>query len=129
MARVVDLLYYPVKGCAAVSTQAATVLLAGLAHDRSFMVVSEKGVSRTQRRDPQLALIAPEVSADGRCLTLQAAGYGSVPVDVDTTGLRQDVGLLAPGIKASTRGLRPPSGSRTSLVQKSQLVRAGAQGM
>ena len=59
MVKVVELTYYPVKGCAGVPASEAMVTAAGLAHDRAFMVVGEDGRFRTQRRDPRLALILP----------------------------------------------------------------------
>ena len=58
----VDALHtYPIKGCAGTSLTAAVLTPAGVAHDRSFMVVDEHGTARTQRRDPRLATIRPEV--------------------------------------------------------------------
>ncbi|MBR8639056.1 MOSC N-terminal beta barrel domain-containing protein [Streptomyces tuirus] len=83
--------YYPIKGCAGTSAREALLTPAGLAHDRSFMVVSEEGVYRTQRRDPALALIRPDISADGGQLTLHAPGFEALHIDVDTAGVRQRV--------------------------------------
>ena len=94
MARVVELTYYPVKGCAGTSVHEATLTPAGLAHDRDFMVVSEEGVARTQRRDPRLASIHPEIGLDGRRVTLRAPGIDAVSVDVDTSRARRDVRLF-----------------------------------
>ncbi|MFD9905037.1 MOSC domain-containing protein [Streptomyces sp. NPDC059063] len=94
MAGVVEVTYYPVKGCAGTSADEAMVTPAGLAHDRSFMVVSEEGVYRTQRRDPRLAVIRPDITADGRRLTLRAPGCDAVDIDVDTTGERRPVDLF-----------------------------------
>ncbi|WIY76814.1 MOSC domain-containing protein [Streptomyces anulatus] len=76
MATVVDLLTYPVKGCAGAPVDGSYLTPAGLAHDRSFMVVSVDGVYRTQRRDPRLALVRPTISADGGRLTLASAEPG-----------------------------------------------------
>ncbi|MEV5853738.1 MOSC N-terminal beta barrel domain-containing protein [Streptomyces anulatus] len=77
MATVVDLFTYPVKGCAGTPLDSTHLTPAGLAHDRSFMVVSTDGVYRTQRRDPRLALVRPTISADGGRLTLASAERGS----------------------------------------------------
>lgn len=44
MANVVNLIFYPVKGCAGTSMSDALLTPAGLAHDRSFMVISEDGI-------------------------------------------------------------------------------------
>ncbi|MEV1045172.1 MOSC N-terminal beta barrel domain-containing protein [Streptomyces sp. NPDC049916] len=104
MATVVDLITYPVKGCAGTSLDAAFLTPAGLAYDRAFMVVGVDGVFRTQRRDPRLALVRPTVSADGSRLTLEPVGPvglggpaevpGAVHVDVTTSAPRRDVELF-----------------------------------
>ncbi len=98
MATVVDLLTYPVKGCAGTPVDGSYLTPAGLAHDRSFMVVSADGVYRTQRRDPRLALVRPTISADGSRLALASAepggGDGMVHVDVTTSAPRRDVDLF-----------------------------------
>ncbi|MCL7425692.1 MOSC domain-containing protein [Streptomyces sp. YS415] len=65
MAEVLELVRYPVKGCAGTSVGDTLLTPAGLAHDRSFMVIGEDGVYRTQRRHPRLALIRPALAADG----------------------------------------------------------------
>ncbi|MVO89360.1 MOSC domain-containing protein [Streptomyces sp. p1417] len=78
MAVVAGLSYYPVKGCAGTAASEAALTPAGLAHDRSFMVVSEEGGYRTQRRDPRLALIRPEITRDGSRLTLRTEPHGHV---------------------------------------------------
>ncbi|HEV2640725.1 MAG TPA: MOSC N-terminal beta barrel domain-containing protein [Actinocrinis sp.] len=74
MASVLELITYPVKGCAGTSVAATTLTDAGLAHDRTFMVLDESGEARTQRRNPRLALVKSEVGEDGDRLTLTAPG-------------------------------------------------------
>jgi uncharacterized protein YcbX len=94
MAIVSELITYPVKGCAGVPTADAALTWAGLAHDRSFMVISPDGTFRSQRRDPGLVLIHPEVGADGTLLTLRATGASELSIDVDSTGPRRDVTMF-----------------------------------
>ncbi|MBV6698967.1 MOSC domain-containing protein [Kitasatospora aureofaciens] len=94
MAAVVELRYYPIKGCAGISAERAELAPAGLAHDRAFMVVDEQGVFRSQRRDRLLATVRPSVGEDGRRLTLEAPGAGPVTVPVDTEGPRRKVELF-----------------------------------
>ncbi len=94
MARVVELTYYPIKGCAGTSVRDAVVTPAGLTHDRSFMVIDEDGVFRSQRHIHRMALIRPEVSAGGERLTLRTPGAGVVRTDVDLTAARRDVELF-----------------------------------
>ncbi|MET9574681.1 MOSC domain-containing protein [Streptomyces massasporeus] len=104
MARVVELSYYPVKGCAGTSVREALLTPAGLAHDRSFMVVSEEGVYRTQRRDPLLAVIRPLVSPDGDRLTLTAPEAEPLHLRVDTSGTRQKVDLFGTAYQGIDQG-------------------------
>ncbi|MER5966253.1 MOSC N-terminal beta barrel domain-containing protein [Streptomyces sp. NPDC002057] len=108
MANVVKLICYPVKGCAGTSMSEALMTPAGLAHDRSFMVISEDGVFRTQRRHPRLALIQPTVSADGTRLTLEWAdttdSLGAVRLAVTTSAPRRDVDLFGTTFQGIDQG-------------------------
>ncbi len=93
MARVTDLIYYPVKGCAAVPVSATQLTWAGLQHDRTFMVVNERGLFRSQRREPVMARIRPEVDAGGTVLTLHSPDAESIRIDVVLGDERRDVEL------------------------------------
>ncbi|AJT64774.1 hypothetical protein T261_3104 [Streptomyces lydicus] len=93
-ATIAELLTYPVKGCAGVPLTEAELTPAGLPYDRSFMVVGEGGVYRSQRRDPKLALIRPEVGEEGAYLTLRTAGTAPVRFPVDTASARVPVDLF-----------------------------------
>ncbi|MEV5105129.1 MOSC domain-containing protein [Streptomyces massasporeus] len=104
MARVVELAYYPVKGCAGTSVREALLTPAGLAHDRSFMVVGEEGVYRTQRRDPLLAVIRPLITPDGDHLTLTAPEAEPLHLRVDTSGTRQKVDLFGTAYQGIDQG-------------------------
>ncbi|MGW5675137.1 MOSC domain-containing protein [Streptomyces sp. NPDC003860] len=104
VATVAELLSYPVKGCAGVSTPTAVLTPAGLAHDRSFMVTDEEGVFRTQRRHPQMAVIRPEVSDDGERLTLGAPGTDPVGIDVDASGPPRQVELFGKSFRGVDQG-------------------------
>ncbi|WP_330452910.1 MULTISPECIES: MOSC N-terminal beta barrel domain-containing protein [unclassified Streptomyces] len=108
MAGVTELICYPVKGCAGTPVSEAVLTPAGLAYDRAFMVISEDGVFRTQRRDPRLALIRPAISADGRRLVLgladDADGHGAVRIDVTTSAPRRDVDLFGTAFRGIDQG-------------------------
>lgn len=93
-ARVVALHTYPIKGCAGTALAGADLTPAGLAHDRSFMVVDEHGTFRTQRRVPRLAVIRPEVVTDGHELVLRAPGTEDLHLPVDLDGPRRPVDLF-----------------------------------
>ncbi|GAA4226268.1 hypothetical protein GCM10022254_10760 [Actinomadura meridiana] len=91
MAVITELYTYPVKGCVGVPLTEAVLGEAGLAYDRAFMVIGEDGVFRSQRRDPRLAVVQPEVSADGARLSLCAPGADVLNVDVDLGAARSGV--------------------------------------
>jgi uncharacterized protein YcbX len=96
-AQVVALYTYPIKGCAGTALTETALTPAGVAHDRTFMVVDERGRFRTQRRDPRLATIQPLIAADGAELVLRAPGVED---------LRLGVGLDAPRRTVELFGLR-----------------------
>ncbi|MFB7652545.1 MULTISPECIES: MOSC domain-containing protein [unclassified Streptomyces] len=108
MANVTELICYPVKGCAGKSMSDALLTPAGLAHDRSFMVISQDGIFRTQRRHPRLALIRPAVSTDGTRLTLESVDstdrHGTVRLDVMTSAPRRDVDLFGTAFHGIDQG-------------------------
>jgi uncharacterized protein len=103
-AHVVALHTYPIKGCAGSGPADATLTPAGLAHDRSFMIVDEHGSFRTQRHDPRLATIRPEVDGDGGALVLRAAGVDDLRMPVDTGGPRQNVTLFGKPLRGIDQG-------------------------
>ncbi|MET8839543.1 MOSC N-terminal beta barrel domain-containing protein [Streptomyces rubiginosohelvolus] len=129
MATVVELITYPVKGCAGTSVDSTHLTPAGLAHDRSFMVVSVDGVYRTQRRDPRLALVRPTVSADGNRLTLASAeaepesGHGALHLDVTTSAPRRDVDLFGATYQGIDQGDEAAAWLTDFLGTPSRLVR------
>ncbi|MFJ7088196.1 MOSC domain-containing protein [Streptomyces griseus] len=127
MATVVDLITYPVKGCAGTSVDSTHLTPAGLAHDRSFMVVSVDGVYRTQRRDPRLALVRPTASADGSRLTLASvepdSGHGVLHIDVTTSAPRRDVDLFGATYQGIDQGEDAAAWLTEFLGTPSRLVR------
>ncbi|MER7771211.1 MOSC N-terminal beta barrel domain-containing protein [Kitasatospora sp. NPDC096140] len=123
MARVTELRYYPVKGCAGVSVERAELTRAGLAHDRAFMVVDEGGVFRSQRRDPLLAAVRPAVEDDGRLLRLAAAGVEPVAVGVDSDGPRREVRLFGAPFLGIDQGDEAAGWLSEVLGARSRLVR------
>ncbi|MGK5501231.1 MOSC domain-containing protein [Streptomyces sp. URMC 125] len=123
MACVSELISYPVKGCAGVSVPAALVTEAGLAHDRTFMVVGEDGVFRTQRSDPRLALVRPSVGADGGRLTLRAPGAEPLAVEVDPAAERIEVRLFGKPLQGVDQGPGAAAWLSEVLGAPSRLVR------
>ncbi|WP_405551684.1 MOSC domain-containing protein [Streptomyces sp. NBC_01171] len=120
---VTALTYYPVKGCAGVPVDQARLTPAGLAHDRSFMVVSEEGVFRTQRHDPRLTLIRPGVTHDGTRLTLHTDGFEPLTIDVDASGPARPVELFGVAYRGIDQGDTVADWLSSMLGAPSRLVR------
>ncbi|RNG34684.1 MOSC domain-containing protein [Streptomyces botrytidirepellens] len=126
MARVVELVSYPIKGCGGMRMHTAELTPAGLAHDRSFMVTSEEGVFRSQRRDPRLALIRPEISPDGLRLMLHAPALDPVGIDVDVSGRPREVDLFGAPFRGIDQGDEAAAWLSEVLGAPSRLVRVPA---
>ena len=123
MAIVRELITYPVKGCAGLVQAEAMLGMAGLAHDRSFMVIGPDGTFRSQRRDPLLVTIHPAVSADGARLTLRADGAAELCVEVDRTGPRRDVTMFGNPYRGIDQGDAAAAWLTAILGAASRLVR------
>lgn len=91
MATVSALTYYPIKGCAGVTVDRATVTETGLEHDRSFMVVDGDGRMISQRQLSRLAVIRAQVLHSGGKLALTAPDAGDVVLEIHTEGDRRPV--------------------------------------
>ncbi len=123
VARILELTHYPVKGCAGISVPEAAVTPAGLAHDRSFLVIGAGGVFRSQRRNPALARIRPEIDNAGTRLVLRAEGASAVAVDVDVTGERRGVELFGVAYLGIDQGDRVAMWLSEVIGEPSRLVR------
>ncbi len=123
MVHVSELAYYPVKGCAGTAAGDAVLTPAGLAHDRSFMVTDTDGRFRTQRRDPRLALVRPDISHDGERLVLHAPGFEALDLTVDTTGARRPVDLFGAAYRGIDQGETAAAWLSEVLGTPSRLVR------
>ncbi|MBH5335038.1 MOSC N-terminal beta barrel domain-containing protein [Streptomyces pactum] len=123
MATVVELLTYPIKGCAGVPLTEAVLTEAGIAHDRSFMVVDGDGVFRSQRGTPRLAVIRPLVGADGDRLTLRAPGTAELTVPIDRESVRRDVTLFGDPYRGIDQGQDAADWLSAVLGVPSRLVR------
>ncbi|KPF68483.1 hypothetical protein IP84_09250 [beta proteobacterium AAP99] len=77
---------YPIKGCAGTALAESAALEAGLAHDRSYMVVdAASGRFITQRTLPAMALIRPAITEQG--LRLSRAEQADLDVDASQATL------------------------------------------
>jgi uncharacterized protein YcbX len=123
MPRVTELTYYPIKGCAGTAAGEAVLTPAGLAHDRTFMVTDAEHRFRTQRRDPRLALVRPDISPDGARLTLRAPRSKALDLEVDTTGARRPVDLFGAAYQGIDQGDMAAEWLSDLLRTPSRLVR------
>lgn len=78
------LFVYPIKSCAGTAVAEWELDRNGLAHDRSFMVVDPEGRFLTQREQPALALVRPELHGDE--LVVHVPDRGSVTLPLSPTG-------------------------------------------
>lgn len=82
MPTIATLTLYPVKSCAGITLQAATMSAAGLSHeqvhDREWMVVDSAGQFLSQRSHPRMALIVPALQAGA--MILQAPGMARLEI-------------------------------------------------
>lgn len=120
---VASLACYPVKGCAAMPVTQTQATPAGLAHDRSFMVVDDAGVFRSQRYDPRLALVRPWIDPDGHRLTLRAPHVDPIRVSVDRDGPRRQVRLFGARYQGIDQGDAVAEWLTDVLGRPSRLVR------
>ena len=118
-----ELISYPVKGCAGVPLSETVLTRAGLAHDRGFMVVDSDGRFRSQRRDPRLALIRPDIGTSGERLTLRAPGFPDLDIAVDLEAPRQRVDLFRASYQGIDQGEAVAEWLSSVLGTASRLVR------
>ncbi len=90
MIEVAALYVYPVKSCAGIRCEQATLDVRGLQHDRGWMVVDEHDEFVTQREHPRLALVSPQLDADILRLTTPEGHTLAIPT-AGVTGLTRQV--------------------------------------
>jgi len=83
------LYYYPIKSCAGIALEAATLSRTGIEFDRLLMLVDEQGRFITQREYPHLALVQP--TQTGHTLSITAPDMQSITFELDYTRSRSSV--------------------------------------
>ncbi len=78
--RISALYVYPVKGCAGIAVPEARVTWRGLAHDRRWMLIDERGNFLSQRSLPKLCLLRTVLRDGGIGLSFPGAGEASLPL-------------------------------------------------
>lgn len=79
-----SLMYYPIKACRGFSVNESLVERMGLQVDRRMMVVTLEGRFLTQREQPRLAFVTPELR--GENLTLSAPDFDALQFTVQARG-------------------------------------------
>ncbi|XP_031593761.1 molybdenum cofactor sulfurase isoform X1 [Oreochromis aureus] len=74
---------YPIKSCGAYEVHDWPVGPLGLLYDRGWMVVNGNGVCLSQKREPRLCLIRPQVHIRSNKLLLQAPGMDTISVPLE----------------------------------------------
>ena len=80
-ATIARLFVYPVKSCAGIEVQEAVLTETGLDLDRAWMVVDEAGEFVTQREQPRMALIQPQLKHSE--MILRAPGMLALHLAID----------------------------------------------
>ncbi|KAM7385938.1 hypothetical protein PAMP_001978 [Pampus punctatissimus] len=74
---------YPIKSCGAFEVRDWPLGPLGLLYDRGWMVVNGNGVCLSQKREPRLCLIHPQVHRPSNKLLLQASGMETISVPLE----------------------------------------------
>lgn len=122
--RVTSLHYYPIKGCRGHSVASAAVDALGFVGDRRFMLVDVTGRFISQREEPLLATIEPEL--DGSRLTVRAPHQKALAIETDPSGAVLDVTVWESAFRAHDQGERAAAWFSDVLGSAVRLVWYGA---
>uniref|UniRef100_A0A7N0UE58 MOSC domain-containing protein n=1 Tax=Kalanchoe fedtschenkoi TaxID=63787 RepID=A0A7N0UE58_KALFE len=99
-AAVSSIFIYPIKSCRGISVSQAPITPTGLRWDRQWLVINSKGRAYTQRNEPKLALVQPELPVEAfsedwqptesSYLTLRAPGKTELKVSLSKFGQKSD---------------------------------------
>jgi len=84
--KLVSIHVYPVKSCGSFSPKNWFISKAGLLYDRQWVVVNSVGAALTQKREPKLCLIRPEIDLIKNVMVLHCHGKEesiSIPLNDD----------------------------------------------
>ncbi len=95
MIRITAINVYPVKGCRGVALERARLAATGFEHDREWLITRPDGRFMTQREEPRLALIEPDLvdlqSPGGKALRLRVPGGNELNVPLAASGREVEV--------------------------------------
>lgn len=115
------LFVYPVKSCAGVEVQEALLTETGLDLDRAWMVVDAQGEFVTQRSQPRMALIRPQIRTSE--VVLRAPGMLALHLGLDTVEAPASVALWGETVPAWDMGAVAAQWFSDFLGQPCRLVR------
>lgn len=115
------LFVYPVKSCAGVEVREALLTETGLDLDRAWMVVDARGEFVTQRSQPRMALIRPQIKASE--VVLRAPGMLALHLGLDTVEAPANVTLWGEAVPAWDMGAVAAQWFSDFLGQPCRLVR------
>jgi len=115
------LFVYPVKSCAGVEVQEALLTETGLDLDRAWMVVDAQGEFVTQRSQPRMALIRPQIRTSE--VVLRAPGMLALHLGLDTVEAPASVTLWGETVPAWDMGAVAAQWFSDFLGQPCRLVR------
>jgi uncharacterized protein YcbX len=93
---------YPVKSCAGIALQRATLAATGLEYDRAWMLVDAEGDFASQRQWPRLQLVRP--SFEGDTLLLQAPDMLPLALPLQVQGSPRQVKVWDDEVTALDQG-------------------------
>ena len=129
MPTILSLTIYPIKSCAGILLEQATLSDTGLSfagvHDREWMLVDSEGQFLTQREYPQMATIRPEIGNDG--LLVHAPGRPPLLLRQAADAAPQTVTIWEEDFTALDCGDEIASWFSQTLGLACRLVRSDAQ--
>ncbi|KAK1172322.1 molybdenum cofactor sulfurase-like [Acipenser oxyrinchus oxyrinchus] len=89
-----NIFLYPIKSCAAFEVKHWPIGSKGLLYDRTWMVVNLNNVCLSQKQEPRLCLIQPQIDLERNTLAIGAKGMSTVSIPVESGGGEQQTQTL-----------------------------------
>jgi len=118
-----QLYFYPVKSCAGTALDLAEIGPRGIKYDRQWMVVDAGGNFLTQRQEPKLALISPQLNESEGVLQLTAPSMPELTLNLDSIGQKLEVTVWDDNCSALDEGDKAASWFSQSIGKPVRLVK------
>ncbi|KAJ8273011.1 hypothetical protein GJAV_G00096330 [Gymnothorax javanicus] len=89
-----NIFLYPIKSCAALQVSEWPLGPQGLLFDRLWMIVNVNGVCLSQKQEPRLCLIHPQICLDTGNLSLNASGINPICIPLESSSEQHQVELV-----------------------------------